>query len=150
MSRVLRDSQKGMFLVAGLACLLSFGGCGDGRPKRVPVTGTVTLNGQPPPAPGVVFFTTSEPADGYPRRPGTAKFDVDGKYAVNTFEDGDGLIPGRYGVAVYCWKTEQTMENPQGESHLPTRYQDGATSGLELLVEPTARKLVYDIPLETP
>jgi hypothetical protein len=130
-----------------VAVCLFAAGCSDGRPKTVRVTGTVTFNGGQMPGPGMVFFTPIEPAEGYPRRPGTAKFETDGKYAVKTFEEGDGLIPGHYGVAVYCWKKEQTMDNPQGESYLPDRYANGATSGLELVVEEDERRIVFDIPL---
>jgi len=123
-------------------------GCGDTGPKTIPVTGTVTLNGSSMPGPGILFFTSIEPAEGFTQHPGTAKFDADGKYTVKTFQDGEGLVPGRYGVTVFCWRTAPTMDSPEGESYLPEEYGKAVTSGLTLTVDADSRRIVYDIPLE--
>ena len=128
-------------------CLVLLG-CGSGRPETVPVTGRVTLRGGNWPAAGLIVFTSVEPAEGFPRRPGRAFFDTQGRFTVMTFAKGDGLMPGRYRAAVYCGEPVNGMD-AAGKSFVPAKYQNPAQSGLEVVVEPGARRvyLEYDIPL---
>lgn len=78
-------------------------GCTDGNGLHmVPVSGTVTFDGQPCPAEGKVGFVPLKSAEGLPRRQGSGTFDVDGGYFVGSFKPGDGLIPGTYSVRVIC------------------------------------------------
>lgn len=76
-------------------------GCGGG-PSMVPVTGTITFDGGPPPAAGRVTFTPTETYGDRPSRPGMGRFDTDGEFVVTSFQEGDGLAPGRYTVKVSC------------------------------------------------
>lgn len=125
-------------------------GCNRG-PERVPVRGKVTLDGGPWPAAGTIYFAPIEPAPGFPRRGGEAPFGADGRFEVTTVSPGDGLMPGKYGVAVECWKTPPTHDD-QGEhpgtSHVPEKYQSAAQSGLQLTVDPGSKpiEVEYDIP----
>jgi hypothetical protein len=118
-----------------LFCLLLLSGCGSDRPQTIPVEGTVTLNGGPWPAPGELYFLPTRPAEGFPRRPGTAEFGTDGEFAATTWEDGDGLTPGKYKVFVMCWKTPPTFKGPPPESYVDVKYQAGATSDITLEVK---------------
>jgi hypothetical protein len=99
------------------------------------------------PAPGILYFTCIEPAEGFPGRPGMATFEEDGSFTVQTFEPGDGLMPGRYAVKAECWKEAPGMGRPRGVSYLPDRYGDLETGGWELEIAPGsgARTLTYDI-----
>ena len=110
-------------------------GCGNDRPQLVPVTGQVTLDGGSWPTSGALYFVPIEVAEGFPHRPGSAEFAADGHFAAKTFHSGDGLFPGRYRVRVECWITPPAMNVP-GESHIPVKYQNPATSGLEVTVKP--------------
>lgn len=92
---------------AGLLVFVGLGlaaGCGPSR-GIVPVEGRITFGGQPPPAPGYIYFapldmkaeeTGSEP------RLATAIFMQDGGFRPTTFRDGDGLRPGTYEARVEC------------------------------------------------
>jgi hypothetical protein len=102
-------------LVTAMALVVA--GCGPDRPEMVPVSGTVTVGGAPPPAEGAIYFAPITVAEGLPRRPGRAEFDKSGNYQATSFEDGDGLVPGTYRVRVECWKVAPTMDKP-GESYL--------------------------------
>lgn len=115
-------------------------------PKCIPVSGTVTLDGANVPGPGFIYFTTgSAGKEGV--RPGTAEFDADGRYKATSFVAGDGLMPGAYVLRVDCWKTAPNMEGKPVVSFLSQKYQDAATSGLELIVAPDARPITFDVKL---
>ncbi len=105
-----RPAWAGAFVLA----LLLAAGCGNPR-GTVPVVGRVTFGGQPPPQPGYVYFV---PRNDDPscagRRPGTAIFAKDGAFTANSFEGGDGLVPGTYEVRVTC---EMPAGSPAKESH---------------------------------
>lgn len=121
-----------MLIVIGLLCLT---GCGSGNPETVPVSGKVTLEGGPWPKPGMLFFTPIEEVPGFPMRPATADFDVDGLFrSATTYEAGDGVLPGKYRVRVECWEQAPNMEGKPVKSHVPSRYDNAATSGLEATI----------------
>lgn len=83
-------------------CLFALG-CGDGNKfPMVQVTGTITFDGQACPADGNVGFVSIVADPGMPRRSGRGVFGADGKYTAQSFNPGDGLIPGRYTVRVNC------------------------------------------------
>lgn len=129
-----------------LLCMLVIG-CGNPH-GTVKVSGTVTVNGAPPPGPGTVTFTTVTAASGFPTRPAMAKFDTDGEYTTTSYEPGDGLIPGTYKVAVECYETPPNMEGKRVKSYIDAKYMNGETSGLELSVEPKSRPIKFDIDLK--
>ena len=122
-------------------------GCGNPR-GTVPVSGTVTLNGEQPPGAGTVTFTVIEPAEGFTNRPAMAKFDSTGRYEATSFEPGDGLLPGKYAIAVECYETPPNMEGKPVKSHIARKYLDPSTSGFELEIAPQSRRVTYDLKLE--
>lgn len=130
-------------LLTGVA-LLAAAGCGESdRPLTVPVSGTVTFSGGPPPAEGSLRFAPIEVAEGLPNRPGRADFDSSGKYTARSFATGDGLVPGKYKVVLECWKVVPADGQP-GVSHIPANYEP-----LELVVDREARggvTLDLDVP----
>jgi len=130
-------------------CLLLLAGCSGRDVEQIPVAGTVTLDGGPLPGPGTLFFNCVEAAGDAPKRPGTAEFGVDGKYAAGTFAPGDGLIPGKYRVAVHCWEVSPNEEDVQAVSYIPEKYNNPATSGLELVVPEGESSYTYDVPLKS-
>ena len=129
--------------VAALCVAIS--GCGGDGLEKVPVSGKVTVDGQPIPGPGRLFFTPVDPAPGVPTRAGTAKFDAEGNYKVQVFEPGDGLMPGRYQIGVDCWKSPPNMEGRPVVSYVAEEVRSAATSGLEITIEPGSDPVVHDI-----
>ena len=121
--------------------------CGSGHPRTVPVGGRITFLGGDWPAPGLIYFTVVEPAEGFPRHPGIAEFDRSGRFAARTWDPGDGLLPGKYKVHIECWQTPPQMEGPPPVSHVPEKYQSGHTSDLVLDVQPDSRgeDVLWDI-----
>lgn len=123
-------------------------GCGSGT-GIVPVSGTVTFDGGPPPGGGTVWFTAVEPADGFPMRPATGDFGPDGKFAAKSHEPGDGLYPGTYKVYLTCWERPPVMGGPPPISYLPPKYQATTTAELDLVVEPGSKAITYDVDVKT-
>lgn len=88
------------FLWQALICAVAAAvlvGCAGGQGKlgTVPVSGTVTLDGQPVPGATVTFKPKS--SDG---RAASAVTDTNGRFTLTTVQGGDGALPGSYGVAI--------------------------------------------------
>ena len=127
---------------AGAVLLVATGlsGCGAGRPATVPVSGSVTLDGQPVAAATVLF----QPVSGVPGRAITA---ADGSFTLTSFTEGDGAVVGRHHVAVSKLSLSRVAIDDAGVSgpgiageaketwHTPKRYATPAESGLEIEVE---------------
>jgi hypothetical protein len=122
-----------LILLAGIAATV-FGGCGRSGPEIVTVKGTITYGGGAWPHGGTIYFTPVKPAEGLPKMSGFAQFDAEGHFQVES-SSFSGLVPGRYGVAVECWRVAPTMIRPHPDgnaSYVPPKYQSPVTSGLEL------------------
>ena len=89
----------------------------------VPVEGRITFKGQAPPTFGTITFAPVEVFNNLPRRPGTAEFDVDGSFTVSTFEEHDGLIPGRYQANILCWREKPTLETRLSANYVPPTFR---------------------------
>ncbi len=126
-----------------IALLLAAVGCGNSnRPTTVRVSGVVTFDGQPPKHRGGLFFAPLSVAEGYPKRGGRALFELDGKFAATSFEEGDGLVPGTYRVRVESWKQPPSMGKP-GVSNIPNGFE-----APELVVSEDERSITYDLNIE--
>lgn len=131
MSRVnvnVRKFRRGAWLwaAASIAAVLSTG-C-DGRPKRVPVSGQVLIDGQPLGF-GVVRFI---PSDG---RQSGSQLDAEGRFTLSCFEVNDGAIRGTHRVEVAA---DERLSDTKTRWHAPKKYADARTSGLTIEVnEPT-------------
>ena len=101
-------------------------GCSSEGLPTVPVSGKVTFNNGPCPAPGTIAFSPISVEEGLPRRPGTAEFKQDGEFDATSFRPGDGLLPGKYRVMISCWSGEPTNSDPSSYERLnciPRDYQ---------------------------
>jgi hypothetical protein len=124
-------------------------GCGSNKLPTVPVSGRVTFAGGPPPARGTITFmphSGSSPA-GLPAKPGTALFETDGSFKVTSFQPGDGLLPGTYGVGIRCVEDLPSQSaNPDSTSvrdHVPQGFHPDA---LVVKEGQDAIELTYDVP----
>jgi hypothetical protein len=120
-----------------LAILLVFSmsGCGDNLPKRVPVSGHVSIDGKPLET-GSLFIQTPGQRSSY------AKIGPGGKFSVTTFTENDGLMPGKHQVAVIC------KEDPNSTTIkwlVPKKYSNILTSGLEFEITGSTNDLKIDI-----
>jgi hypothetical protein len=81
--------------VIAFSLLMSFLGCSDGEDPRLPVSGTVTLDGQPLADAKVTLM----PKDS--RRVANAITDESGRFeSATTFSRGDGALIGEHYVAI--------------------------------------------------
>jgi Domain of unknown function (DUF6795) len=87
----------GRLVPAGLAIvLLTAAGCG-GKFTPVPVSGVVTLDGQPIEGATVYFYAVGDEKDG---RPAHGTTDKEGKFKLSTLGDEDGALRRNYKVVI--------------------------------------------------
>jgi hypothetical protein len=121
-----------------IVCLVALGCGGNGKPKAYPVTGTVTLNGQPIEGASVSFFTQDElmRAARVPVPKGTT--DASGQFHLTTYEKNDGAPAGSYKVAISWMQVTRPSDDPEEmveRDRLKGRYADTDKSGLTATVE---------------
>ena len=144
---------QGKVSLALVAGVLSFvAGCGSGvRPidGSVPVSGTVTFNGQPLEQ-GMVRFA---PESGGKAQPATGQI-KNGKFTMLTTASSPGVVVGKYKVSIISNKPfappalkPGTPPDPKAkfepESLVPTKYNDIKTSGLEADVTAAVTSLTF-------
>lgn len=134
-------------LSAGVAVVLALfigGLCGCGNYEgRIPVTGTVTLDGKPL-GNGMISFVGPK---GYAVASGEIR---EGRYALSESASRDGIDTGDYLVSIESWEELPGAELPdgsfsKGKSAIPERYQDPSTSGLTATVTPKDRKFDFEL-----
>jgi hypothetical protein len=107
------------------ACAIAtIGGCGDGRPARVAVSGVVLIDGQPLTRGFVKFVPTNG-------RPSVGAIAEDGKFVLTCFDGSDGAIPGVHRVQV---SSNRIISNTKIEWYAPSKYADFRTSEIEIEV----------------
>jgi hypothetical protein len=139
-------------------------GCSNSsRPPTYPVTGTVTLQGKTVAGAVITFVPTAEKGDA-----ASAITDAEGKYALTTWEAGDGARPGEYRVKL-SKQEQQTVDPsklvqnlsyeeeqkiyveskkapPPAKRLIPSKYENDETSGLIHKVE--EKPTTFDIKIE--
>lgn len=140
MNRVKRAASCVLSLTACAALAAALPGCGSDRPKTVPVSGEVLLDGQPLKAPGTVRVV---PANA---RPATGEIDpATGRFTLTTFEKGDGCVPGTHPATVTA---RETIDNTQVRWLAPERYSQPGTSGLTINVTGPTQDLKIELKSE--
>ena len=115
--------------VARCIPLLAFGlfvaiaGC-DRHPPRVPVSGTVLIDGEPLSRGNIKFV----PENG---RPSAGTIGEDGKFTLTCYDGNDGAIPGKHRVQV---SANRGISDTKIEWFAPRKYADFRTSGIEVEV----------------
>lgn len=120
--------------LASAVLLVAIGGCSDGRPVRVPVSGQVVIDGQPV-THGAIRFVP----DG--ARPASGKLGPEGRFTLGTFEDADGAVPGRHRVGVIALEIDGSVQ----KWHAPKKYSRAETSGLVVEVSEPTDSLVIEL-----
>lgn len=128
--------MKFLQALALFSLFLFTAGCGTGGDAAVvPVRGKVTIADAAPVKGGTMTFNVIEPAEGYPRRPGTAKFAADGSFVASSFKEGDGLVPGTYTAVIQYYEQQPSDDDPTSYDRLnlvPKDYRP------EVVVDKTA------------
>lgn len=110
---------------------------------RVPVSGTVTLDGQPLKE-GIIAFVGDQ---GYAVGVGPIR---DGHYSLSESASRQGISAGSYQIRIESWEEEPGVEQPDGSFSkgipaIPERYLSTSTSGLTATVTPKDRKFDFEL-----
>lgn len=142
--------------LAALAVLVL--GCGQQGPERVPVSGTVTWNGEPLPSaehrPSRIYFV---PAQGN-EAPSTSAEIVNGEY---TIESNGGVPVGKHRVRIEAYRpppgsaaaegqelpawVADDVEGPPVIQFIPPRYNQ--RSELEIIIDPAGGPIQHNFDL---
>jgi hypothetical protein len=121
--------------LAGAILLVTIAGCARSNPHCIAVSGQVTYQGKQVKAGMIAFTRLEQAAGGGLVRPATADLQADGSYAMTTFREGDGALPGEYAVSIvsfdYSGKRDESQRLP---SMIPAKYGSPETSGLNVRV----------------
>ncbi len=102
----------------------------DELKETIPVSGVVTINGEPTANVEILAYTQEsgmEPAV-------TVRTTADGKYAWTTYIADDGIVPGEYKLA-FKHIVKEAKGNKQAEDGLQGKYRNPMQTGFELKVE---------------
>lgn len=127
-------TSRACWLCLAAACLVA-GGCGDGRPSRVPVSGVVLLDGRPLPKAAVRFY----PPEG---RSSQGRTDASGRFVLTCYEPDDGALVGTHQVVVAA------IEEINGTTikwHAPKKYSEPHTSGLSAEIDGPRDDLKFEL-----
>jgi hypothetical protein len=94
-------------------------GC-DNRPRRVPVSGKVLIDGEPLKFGAVVFV----PEGG---RSSSGTLDSNGHFVLTCFSPNDGALLGKHAIQVFG---QETINDTTARIHAPKRYGDLKLNGL--------------------
>lgn len=114
-------SSPRVTVAIGLVTVAFFlAGCGDGDQfETAPVSGTVTLNGEPVTA-GTIMLSPISDGDSQLTGKGAAgPVQEDGSFVLTTYEEGDGAILGKHRLAYAAPMTAQAA--PAGAHGGPAR-----------------------------
>lgn len=137
--RIINCRFVSVFLL--IFCFVFFTGCGDGRPKRYPVQGVVTVDGQPLTGDFVGSIRLIPVAGG---RPASAQLDSEGKFTLGCYDAQDGCPAGKYKVEV----SVSEQKNFKMRYLVPPRYWDADKSGLTVKIEGKNPSLTIDVKWE--
>ncbi len=146
-------NHRNQFLMCSLVIgpfllLLSIGCSGSENPQTIIASGIVTIDGQPM-TKGTVTFQPVLSEIGNLKRPATGQIDSSGRFQLSTFQDGDGLLPGKYHVVITAFENAPTAEEyaagAKRKSLIPEKYGNPATSGLEVIVTDSSNEFTFEL-----
>ncbi|MBN1910901.1 MAG: hypothetical protein JW818_14240 [Pirellulales bacterium] len=114
----------GALVVLGLL-LNTLAGCGDGRPKRVPVSGRVLIDGKPVPCGTICVMPENA-------RAASGDIGPDGRFTLQCFGDNDGAVLGTHKVTVESFENVGELARKR---FVPKEYGDPKTSGLTVTID---------------
>jgi hypothetical protein len=124
-------STNRFMLPSGLAAVAAaLALCGCGGAEMAPVSGKITIEGQPV-GPGTVIFEPDASA-GTTGPPSVGNFGPDGLYSLTTASHGEGAVVGRHRVTIQSTGPggygDETPVDPA--TAIPARYSSASESGL--------------------
>jgi hypothetical protein len=126
--------QRTLLGAALAAALIGLAGCGGGGPKIVPVSGVVTIDGQP-----LTYGHIQVLPTGW--RPASSRIGSDGRFMLTTTVSGDGCAVGTHPVVILAG---ESISPEATKWHAPKKYADSATTNLTV----TISKATDDLKIE--
>jgi hypothetical protein len=114
-------------LVAGAAAVVfafAVAGCGERGPKIVPVSGMVTIDGQP-----LTYGHVQVLPAGW--RPASGRLDGSGRFTLTTNTPNDGCPVGTHPVVILA---SESLTPETTKWHAPSKYADEKTSTLTVTI----------------
>jgi hypothetical protein len=116
-------------------------GCGPAQFDVAPVSGRVTVEGQPLTGQFMVIFSPiAQGAKDRAGRPAAGPVEADGRYSLSTYEPGDGAVVGKHRVVVL----------PPGEISVTTPLPGVLPADFEVEVKPEKNEINLDLKRWTP
>jgi len=146
---MIRDLGFGRRCAVGLLWTASalLPGCApkDNLPETAPVSGKVTIGGEPLASAMVTFHPEGE------GNKGQASTEVDGTFVLNTYDVKDGAVVGKHTVTVERYlppmPTQPGGKIPSAKSTVPRKYNTPEKSPLKVEVKAGTNNVI-DLPLE--
>lgn len=91
--------------------LFVLSGCSKSPYDLAPVTGTVSVDGQPLPDGQVMFAPRATSGSAKAGKPALGNVRADGTFSLSTYSDGDGAVVGEHLVTLYGPAPEVTLPN---------------------------------------
>ncbi len=125
------------------ALIAALTGCGDGKIKTYPTTGTVTLGGKPYPG-AMVMLVPIGGSESFQKERPFGVTGMEGRFEMTTFIDGDGAPAGEYQVMIRTAmpdprRSEQAAWGKRPE--INPKYRKPGTSGLSATVNAAPTEL---------
>lgn len=130
--------MRGTFFLSALALTaVSAIGCGSkGEFDTVPLTGTVTYNGEPVTEGTIDFIPSASATQEMVGKPAAATVQSDGTFTAGTYGTSDGVVPGvkqiRYSAPLPADTPEAAKQPPSkylGMEIAPTEIEVGSSGG---------------------
>jgi hypothetical protein len=126
---------------APVLCLVALCGCGQGGKDLAPVSGTVTLDGEPLADGVIIFQPIADDSNPNPGAGSTARTDSEGKFSLETINRKPGAIVGTHKVKVYSYSPETpvTSDTDDGrvQERVPKKYNYTTILTFDVLPEGT-------------
>src|SRR5262249_14205253 len=128
-----RRSVPALLLLGAAATLAA--GCGPGRRSVSPVTGLVVAGGAKKPATGVMVTFHPVRDDGGPIYKPNGYVDEQGRFALTTYEKGDGAPAGEYLITLEWVPGKKSPFDAEGSDLLRGAYADPKKSKIRFTVQ---------------
>jgi hypothetical protein len=125
MLRILSSGRARLIVGAAfVAAFLNLAGCSGSGPKIVPVSGTVTIDGQP-----LTYGHVQILPAGW--RPASGRLDGSGRFVLTTTSPNDGCAVGTHPVVIL---SGESLSPEIMKWHAPQKYADVKTSELTVTI----------------
>lgn len=124
-SPVQQKHRQTWYTLWTVVCLSMLSGCTDDLPERVPVSGTVFIDGKPLTRGSIMVIPAGE-------RPAGGSIGADGRFTLTSRKPNDGVTLGTHPVTIQS--TEHLSER-ETLWLVPKKYGNASRSGLSVTID---------------